>query len=128
MVVLEMGKDGKSAATERIALTKGATPRLAFRIAGDQPSIIQARLIPAGFDSLAADNAAWLALPAVRPLSVYVPERLASYRHALGVIEGIALFPREGQAAPAAYDLVITDTESDLPLPARVRCTLGFVP
>jgi hypothetical protein len=68
---------------------------LVFKVSGGKPVLLEARFTPRGFDSLAADNRAWLALPAVRPLAVYVPPALTSYRHALEAIEGLALFPRD---------------------------------
>jgi hypothetical protein len=67
-------------------------------------------------------------LPASRPLTVFVPEKLADYRHALAALEDVNVFPQSGSVSPATYDLVITDREEDLALPALVRCAVGIVP
>ena len=113
-------------AQEQIALTPGGTPRLAFRIAGAQGATIHAVLRPGGFDSLASDNEAWLNLPSVRPLDVFVPESLAAFRHALAAIDGLRIFPAKDAPSPGTYDLAISD-KPDAP-PALLLCTTGFVP
>ena len=125
---VELLQDGAAIATENVTLVSGAAPRLVFKIGGEKPALLEARFTPRGFDSLAADNRAWLALPAVRPLAVYVPPALASYRHALESIDGLALFPRAGEPLPASYDLVFANAEADLALLTRVLCSVGFVP
>ncbi len=125
---VELLQDGAAIAAENVTLVSGAAPRLVFKVGGEKPAALEARFTPRGFDSLAADNRAWLTLPAVRPLAVYVPPALASYRHALESIEGLVLFPSDGAALPGAFDLVFANAEADLALPARVLCSVGFVP
>ena len=114
--------------SERVTLVKGSAPRLAFRVSGEQPITLEARFLPEGFDALASDNIAWLSLPKVRPLSVFVAASLPAFRHAFGAIPNIALFPDETGAKQSGYDLVITDQAADLELPARAVCTAGLVP
>lgn len=125
---LELKQNGQSVGSERVTLAKGSAPRLSFRLTSDEPAQIEARFTPEGFDSLASDNVAWLSLPAARPLSVFAPEALASVRHALGVLEGVELYPTKTGATLAGYDLLITDRESDLATSARMLATVGFVP
>ena len=125
---VELEMDGTVVGTESVTLPKGGGPRLVFQVASDQPAQLRARLTTTGFDSLAADNAAWLTLPAARPLAVYCPPSLTAYRHALASLDSIALFPDETAAPPAAYDLTFTDDATDLALPARTRCSIGLVP
>ena len=125
---VELIEDGAAIASENVTLVGGAAPRLVFKVSGEKPALIEARFTPRGFDSLAADNRAWLTLPTVRPLAVYVPPALASFRHALDSIDGLTLFPRDDAPLPAAYDLVFANAEADLALPARVICSVGFVP
>ena len=125
---VELVQDGAIIASESVTLVSGSAPRLVFKVGGEKPALLEARFTPRGFDSLASDNRAWLALPPVRALAVYVPPALVSYRHALESIDGLALFPRDDTPLPASYDLVFANAEADLALPARVQCSVGFVP
>jgi hypothetical protein len=125
---LELSQDGTVLVTEPLALAQGSSPRLSFSVASERASRLHAHLRLSGFDSLAADNDAWLTLPAARPLDVFVAPKLASYRHALSAMQGLQLFPDDTGKLPAAFDLVISDTAADLALPARVRCGIGLVP
>ncbi len=125
---LELRQNGTVIATEALALTQGSSPRLSFTVASEQAAALHAQLRLTGFDALAADNDVWLTLPAARALDVFVAPRLASYRHVLAAMPGIHLFPEEGTALPAAFDLVISDLPADLTLPARVSCGIGVVP
>jgi hypothetical protein len=95
-------------------------------MSGAEGATVHAALRPAGFDSLAADNDAWLTLPAVRPLDVFVPESLSIFRHALAALDGLRIFPSKDTPSPGAFDLAIAD-KPDAP-PARVLCTAGVVP
>ncbi|MBC8011403.1 MAG: VWA domain-containing protein [Burkholderiales bacterium] len=125
---VELEQDGTVVGTESVTIPKGATPRLVFQVASDQPAQLRARLTTTGFDSLAADNTASLDLPAARPLAVFCPPKLTAYRHALASLDALTLFPDETLAPPAAFDLVITDDADDLAYPARTRCLIGLVP
>ena len=125
---VELRSGGQTIAQENVALTPGSAPRLAFRVSGAQDANIHAVLRPGGFDSLASDNDAWLTLPAVRPLDVFVPESpsLAAFRHALAALDGIRIFPRKDTPSPSSFDLTITDVPGAPP--ALLLCTTGFVP
>ena len=123
---IELSAEVKVIATEQVALTPGGAPRLAFRVSGAQSTLIRATLRPGGFDSLSSDNTAWLTLPAVRTLDVFVPESLAAFRHALAALDGLRIFPAKDTPSPSSYDLAIVD-KADAP-PARLTCTVGIVP
>ncbi len=125
---LELAQHGQVIARQDVALARGSSPRLAFDLAGGQSATLEVRLKLNGFDSLLSDNIAWLTLPETRPLTVFVPESLAGYRHALEVLDQLSIFPRPDAPTPSTLDLVITDREADLTLPARVRCTIGLLP
>lgn len=125
---VELRVDEQVVGNERVALVKGSAPRLSFRIASNEAAAIEVRYVPEGEDSLASDNVAWLQLPAARPLSAFVPESLASTRHAISAIEDVELYPGSGGEKLAGYDLVITDREEDRSIPARVLATFGIVP
>ncbi len=132
---IELSDDHAVLATERIAATTtGGKPsaRLTFRVNGNQPMNLRVRLVPDGFDSLAADNTVFLALPAIRPLTVYAAPTLGSWRHALRALDGISLYPPDDPAdkstPPAAYDLAVVDQPSIVPASTRTICTVGFLP
>ena len=125
---IELLREGGVIASETVAVSKGSAPRLMFKVSSDQPALVQARFIPEQFDSLASDNAAWLNLPAGRPLKVFVAASLTAFRHALAVIEELHIYPDESGAMLPAYDLVVTDQDADLALSARVLCSVGLVP
>ena len=122
-------------ATERItASTTGGKPsaRLSFRVDGNQPMTLQVRLVPDGFDALAADNTVFLTLPAIRPLTVYAAPTLGAWRHALRALDGIHVYPPDDPAdrstPPAVYDLAVVDQPDIVPVNTRTVCTVGFVP
>jgi len=125
---VEMRQGDQVLASERVTLAKGSAPRLSFRLASKEAAQVELRYVPEGFDALASDNTAWLRLPAARPLSAFVPETLASVRHALEAIPGVNVYPDAGGATQSGYDLLITDRESDLSTPARVVASLGLIP
>jgi hypothetical protein len=125
---VELAQDGAVIGTESVTIVAGSSPRLVFPLATDIAVQLRAQLTMSGPDSLAADNTAWLDLPAVRPLAVWCPAKMAAYRHALATLEGLAVFPDDTAVAPATFDLVLTDDATDLARPARTRCTVGLVP
>ena len=126
---VELLQDGKSTANERITVARGRAQRMVFQVGGDHATSLQARLTPDGFDSLAADNTAYLDLPASRSLRVFVPKSMGSYRQALQGIAGIQLFPQQTEdEASGAFDLVISDRPQDMSLAARTRLSVGIIP
>jgi hypothetical protein len=126
---VELFQDGNSIANERITVARGRAQRMVFQTKGDRAAALRVQLTPDGFDSLAADNAAYLDLPESRPLRVFVPKSLFSYRRALLGIQGIQLFPQEtSDEASGAFDLMISDRPQDLDIVARTRLSVGFIP
>ncbi|MGO8705938.1 MAG: vWA domain-containing protein [Candidatus Brocadiia bacterium] len=126
---VELVQDDKVVQEETLSLAKGKVERMLFRVSGEKASQVQVRLRPDGFDSLASDNVAYIELPAVRPLWVYCPVSLATYRHALSAVSGIRLFPQTGaETAETNFDLVVTDRPEDLGLQARTWLTVGLIP
>ena len=123
---VELVAGDQKLATEQVTLAPGGTPRLAFRISGEEGAFIRADLLAGDADSLASDNRAWLTLPALRPLDVFVPESLAVFRHALSTFEGLRIFPAKDTPSPGSYDLAITDAAE--PPPASLLCTVETLP
>jgi hypothetical protein len=88
----------------------GAVERVSFAVPGEHALALEARLRCDGFDALAADDRAYLALPPLRPLRVWVPPALRTWRRALVGVPGIEIHPGEGAADDGgAYDLAISD-------------------
>lgn len=134
-VDVELLRDGKPDAEETVFIEKGASTRLVFHVEADRPASLEIRLNSDGFDSLAADNVAYLKLPAGRPLNVFSHLEMTSFRHALRVIKGVNLFPNEDGSPNAdagvggsRYDVLITDRELDKSLEATVSVSVGMVP
>ncbi len=126
---VELFQDGNSIANERITLARSHAQRLVFQTKDNRASSLRVQLRPDGFDSLATDNQAYLELPESRPLRVFVPKTLFSYRRALQGIQGIQLFPQEtSDEASGAFDLVMSDRPQDMDLVARTKLTVGFIP
>ena len=108
---------------ERARCAKGGSPRLVFKVAE--------RTGRAASDARLASSAASIRSPRTiargsrcrptRPLAVYVPA-LAHQLPARARRRSTAssLFPRRERRSARGFDLVITDDEADLALPARV--------
>lgn len=101
--------------------------RLMFKVATDIAVSLEMRLKPDGFDSLESDNVAYLDLPMPRPLAVYCPTDMESFRNALAIIPDINLYP-SGEATPAAVDLKFTQGPLTTGPEARVSFNVGYVP
>ena len=120
-------QDGQQIANEFVAPKAGEAQRLAVRIDSSEPTKLELRLEVEGFDSLDADNVAWLDLPAARPLAVYAAGSLPGYRQALSGIQGIEYIaePTAPAAAPAAPDVEAdTDAEAEAPAAPQVDRTV----
>lgn len=122
--------DASESAGPALATTEPAPSeqRFAFRVDIESNTTITATLKPAGFDSLASDNFAAMPLAMPRPLSVYCPEELDSFRHALGTMAQVNLFPNAQAADSAPYDLLISDQLADLEKSASIVLMVGQIP
>jgi len=126
---VELLQNGVPAGSERISLDPGQSQRIVFHVESEGASSLEIRLKPESFDSLASDNVAYLDLPIGRPLTIYCPPELASYRHALTGLKDVLVYPdQDGKAGPIDYDLIITDRKSDLEIEARTAMFVGIVP
>ena len=83
--------------------------RLSFRVDGSAASELELRLIPDGFDALSADDHAYLALPALRPVRVFVAPGLTTWRRALSAQADVVMI----DSATAEVDLVVSDNVAD---------------
>lgn len=128
---VEFHQDQELLGTEQVVLDGGEAQRLVFRAPADKSSYIDVRLIPSGFDSLASDNTAFLELPALRPLRVYVDRDLAAFRKALQQLKSVLILPESADAKPdpiLGYDLVISSAADDTVPQAPVALYVGQVP
>ncbi len=113
----------------QVVLERGQSQRLVFRHDSPEAARLQLRLTPDGEDSLAADNIARLELPASRPLDVYCPEKLISYRHALESLDGVSVSPTGGAGEDlATWDLVVSDDLEDAEHDAATYLFIGVIP
>ncbi len=125
---LELFRDGVSVGTEPVLLVPGHTKRVVFRLESPAASSLEARLTPDGFDSLESDNTAYLQLPKSRPLSVFVPSELTSFRRAFRVQKGIELVDEAAAQSGTAFDVVVSNRPEDVKLEGAAALFVGFVP
>ena len=128
---VELLRDGEKMSDEDIAVASDQAQQIGFQLEADSATNIEVRLKPDRFDSLSADNRAYLRLNPARSLWVYCPANMTTYRNALAAIEGVSLFPGSGDktTSESEFDLLITDNPEDLKEnQARVSLLIGSVP
>lgn len=128
---VEFHQDGELLGSEQINLDPKESQRLVFKASADRATQVEVRIKPEGFDSLASDNVAFLELPVLRPLRLYVDPELTAFRKALLPIKGLEVLPIPGSNKPDlvnGYDLVISEEIGDTVPQAPVMLTVGQVP
>ena len=130
--VLELYHNGELLGEETYVPTTGNSERISFKVPGNLKSSLKLQLKPDGFDALSSDNTAYISLPLLRPLVVYISPTLKSIRAAMRGISNIDIFPPAEQITsttpPSNYDLIITDSPSLLSLETHFIFTVGFIP
>lgn len=122
-------QNGEVIAEQAVVIDSGETQRLSFKVTAETDSQLQVQLKPDAFDSLPTDNVAWLELPEGRPLRVYCDPGLSTWRHALGGLDNLDLYPLEGDPSePPEYDVVVSDVADDLKREGLVRAFVGLIP
>lgn len=119
---------GRGLAERHVTLRGGERERLSFEFAGRESAQLEARLESTEFDSLAADNVAYLRLPKMRPLQAHVPAGLPAYRHALEAMDEVLLSPERGAATDVSYDIAVIEASARAPARAAVSLFVGRVP
>lgn len=127
---LEASIAGESLVREVLSPTLDDPERVVFIVPGEAASEIAIRLSMDEFDALPADNEAYLELPALRPASVFIPERLVAFRHAIESMEDVLLFSdaNSKSAASLSCDVVVSDLLSDMEPAPPVSLTVGHIP
>ncbi|MEZ6043348.1 MAG: BatA and WFA domain-containing protein [Planctomycetaceae bacterium] len=125
---LQLFENGEKSAAEIVEVAADESQRLVFPVSSDQMRLLEARLVPAGFDSMKNDNSVWLTLPAVRPLKAWTSPGLYSWQHALRVLPQVEV-ESTGEKPPAPeYDLIVSDTEDVGDAAAPVQVFVGVIP
>lgn len=128
---LQLLENGQQTHTSKVEVSKDDAERLVFPVNGQQTILLEARLVPAGFDALAADNSVWLSLPAVRPLKVLSSQSLNSWRRAASAVPNVesGVISGETGAVPEGnWDLLISDKPEDAKLSIPVKVLVGVIP
>lgn len=127
MADYDLIQNGQVQKSESLSVEGGKAERLVFRISTDIAVSLELRLKPDGFDSLESDNVAYLNLPKPRPLAVYCPTGMSSFRNALEIVPDLNLYPGS-DPTPAAVDLKFADGPLSAGPEARVNFNVGFIP
>ena len=133
---IELYQDGELLDSDSFVLDAGKAQRLVFDVEAEVSTRLEARLVTeaGGYDSLASDNRAFLALPPARPLRVFVNEKLTNHIHALRSMETVSLFISGEADETDVYDLVITnetadaDADDDSDIEAATRFFVNVIP
>jgi hypothetical protein len=126
---LEFYENGEKTNSQTIEVSNEEAERLVFPVTSSQMRLIEARLVPASFDSMMIDNSVWLTLPTPRPLKVWTSPKLASWRHAIRVQPNIELEDTsEEQPQGTDYDLIVSDSAEFSNVAAPVQIFVGVIP
>ena len=119
--------DGQLMAKDTAEVAIDESERFVFPIRSAEPLLLEARLVPAGSDSLRSDNTAWLSLPEARNLRVRVSPDLYSWRHAIHGLPRMDVDEAE-QPQSVAYDLLVSTTQDVRETEVPVRVFIGVIP
>jgi Aerotolerance regulator N-terminal/von Willebrand factor type A domain len=114
---------------ETVEVARDESQRIVFPVTSTGELLVEARLVPDGFDSITIDNAVWLTLPAPRPLDIWVSPELFSWEHALRVLPQLELEsgPEDTPTGPE-YDLIVSADEDIGGAEAAVLVFVGVIP
>lgn len=112
---------------QSVFINGGKAERLVFKVATSVAASLELRIKPDQFDSIAFDNVAYLDVPAPRPLTVYCPRGMETYRNALESLPDVNLYPGADND-PKTVDLKFADGPISTGPEANVTVNVGFVP
>ncbi len=125
---IQLYENGQQTAAQSIEVASDESQRMVFPVASDQLRFLEARLVPAGFDSLAIDNSVWLTLPEVRALKAWASPSLSSWHHALRVLSQVEVETTGATPVAPEYDLIVSDSEDLGGSVAAVQIFVGLIP
>ena len=123
----ELFQNGQSIKQDSISIDGGNAERLVFKVSTTVATSLELRIKPDGFDSLASDNVAYLEIPAPRPVFVYCPRSMDTYRNALEAMPDVNLYPGD-ENEPKQVDLKFAEGPIAVGPEANVQFNVGFVP
>jgi Ca-activated chloride channel family protein len=126
---LQIFENGQQTHSETMEVSQQDAERLVFPVTTGAATLLEARLVPAGFDAMATDNSVWLSLPATRPLKALVSDKLATWKRAIGIVPNVTVEDLVGEVpAGSEYDLIVT-REAVVPgVSAPIRIVVGGIP
>lgn len=126
---LQIFENGQQTHSETMEVSQEDAERLVFPVTTGAATLLEARLVPAGFDAMATDNSVWLSLPATRPLKALVSDTLATWKRAIGIVPNVTVEDLVGEVpAGSEYDLIVT-REAIVPgVSAPIRIVVGGIP
>jgi hypothetical protein len=105
--LVELSIAGDVIASSTVSVPVHEPREAVFDVTGERAVNLDVRLVPDGFDSLATDNTASLALEEPRRLRVWVDSELRQFRNVVTSMPGIDL--ETGDDATGVFDLLIAD-------------------
>ncbi len=126
---LQLFENGEKTHGEAIEISNEEAERLVFPVSSKSSRLLEAKLVPTGFDSMKVDDNVWLTLPAARPLKVWTSPKLASWRHAIRVLSNVDLEDSTDETPKGSdYDLIISDQADTGGSEAPVQVFIGVIP
>ncbi|MEZ6061213.1 MAG: BatA and WFA domain-containing protein [Planctomycetaceae bacterium] len=126
---LRLFRNGELYASDTVEVASDESQRFIFPITSAESVLLEARVVPAGFDALSLDDSVWLNLPEARPLKVWASDELFSWKHALNVLPRLELDETtDNKPSAADYDLLVSDTAQIGDVQAPVKIFIGVVP
>ena len=126
---LEFYENGEKTNSQAIEVSNEEAERLVFPVGSGTARLLEARLIPASYDSMKVDDSVWLTLPTARPLKVWTSPKLSSWRHAIRVQPNLEMTDTtEDRPKGSDYDLIVSDTLETGGAVAPVQVFVGVIP
>ncbi len=126
---LQIFENGQQTHSETMEVSQEDAERLVFPVTTGAATLLEARLVPAGFDAMATDNSVWLSLPATRPLKALVSDTLATWKRAIGIVPNVTVEDLVGEVpAGSEYDLIVTREAMVPGVSAPIRIVVGGIP